>query len=64
MSFKKRKQVKKDIAIAKRQTKVVRGTKYGSLWGGVHTGFHKGSALQRYSLKKHSKIQKKWLKKE
>jgi hypothetical protein len=53
--WKKTKHVKKEIELAKRQTRIVKGTKYGSLSGGGHGGYHKGTALQRASLKKQSK---------
>jgi len=58
MKAKNAKQVKKEVKLANRQTRVVRGTKYGSLWGGFYAGYRKGSALQRNSLKKPSKKKK------
>jgi hypothetical protein len=42
MKTKNAKQVKKEVKLANRQTRVVRGTRYGSLWGGFTQGIVKG----------------------
>ena len=54
MAIKKRKQIKKEIEIGKRQVKAL-GWKNSNLAFEGHVGYRKGSVLERHSLKKHSK---------
>ena len=59
MTAKNAKQVKKEVKLANRQTRVVRGTKYGSLWGGFYAGYRKGvSPAKKFSKETFSKEEK------